>query len=830
MSIGNQRQQVLSTSRSESSTIASRLQIFQNESNTANAITPHHNYVAVDTNNDSSTNLNSSDNSNSVDSSDIPIHISSTPKICNSRRKRNTGGSVQNEIQSESVTHLDCNSKKRVVTQDRHCNHQKDNGTSISSNSSVNRSNRINNGTDKFDGRDLPYPRLLFQSTTETENQRSIRTSSSSTQQHHHVLLINELKKQMNEHYIALNSKYDRIESKLDLLLSSLRADSLSVNTISAQEPKETEETCKSTGAGTTDDDTVAADRENDDKATEDVTNDVNASFTQPPQSSNNDDAVTIPKFMEDSFCFLSHKNDDTMKEDGTTTSPTREEAKRSSSSKSHARLTEAPFFEGAVGEMMRGWEDEETLSSKETKEDDTTASFVMRTTILNTDKSPSTAPTVDIGGSDEEISRVPLLSEQEHQAQKQAQSERGAQSEEQQDGTTLPSTLTLREEEEDGEKERSTFSAGQPKRGSKGGIVSVALNHTIHKRKKRRLSLRDNNISREEGNMRNPTTATNATRRQNINSIFNSTSTNSVNNEENVRGKEQGQTLNSKVLRTRNNKRQKRKRKNSTNEDNDDDNGNAIITTTTTQRITRHNSTTRSIKDRTNNNKTSHQVRYDQIWNKKFQLLQKYKQTHGHCCVPQHSKTLGRWVNTQREHYQLFRKNKKCVMTDERIYLLESIGFKWNSHQNQWFQRFEQLKSFQKKHGHTIVSQRRGGKLGLWVQTQRIQYQLFGKKGKRSSMTQERIDLLESVGFQWNVTVSNGMTKAAENVGVTNSRKEKKKKKKSGNGCDSDDDSSIGAEEQQQAQDERVAHQTTTIRKRNRNTPDRYGIYAKED
>ena len=40
---------------------------------------------------------------------------------------------------------------------------------------------------------------------------------------------------------------------------------------------------------------------------------------------------------------------------------------------------------------------------------------------------------------------------------------------------------------------------------------------------------------------------------------------------------------------------------------------------------------------------------------------------------------------------------------------------------------------------------------LGNWVSTQRAQYKKFQQDPSTSSMTQERIERLESIGFEWN-------------------------------------------------------------------------------
>ena len=75
----------------------------------------------------------------------------------------------------------------------------------------------------------------------------------------------------------------------------------------------------------------------------------------------------------------------------------------------------------------------------------------------------------------------------------------------------------------------------------------------------------------------------------------------------------------------------------------------------------------------------------------------------------------------------------------------MESIKFEWKvENQDTWFENYGKLKEYFKKNGHTIVPQKSGG-LGLWVTRQR---QFF----KKNKLTQEKIDLLNQINFQWRI------------------------------------------------------------------------------
>jgi hypothetical protein len=59
-----------------------------------------------------------------------------------------------------------------------------------------------------------------------------------------------------------------------------------------------------------------------------------------------------------------------------------------------------------------------------------------------------------------------------------------------------------------------------------------------------------------------------------------------------------------------------------------------------------------------------------------------------------------------------------------------------------------QELVKFKKKHGHTNVPQR-NSTLGQWVNTQRKNL-VYSEKGKRSHITQQRMDRLDEIEFDW--------------------------------------------------------------------------------
>mmetsp|Transcript_16268 Transcript_16268/g.23964 ORF Transcript_16268/g.23964 Transcript_16268/m.23964 type:complete len:347 (-) Transcript_16268:82-1122(-) len=144
--------------------------------------------------------------------------------------------------------------------------------------------------------------------------------------------------------------------------------------------------------------------------------------------------------------------------------------------------------------------------------------------------------------------------------------------------------------------------------------------------------------------------------------------------------------------------------------------------------------------------------------WMTKFELLKQYKAKHGDCLVRKRDKTLGQWVYDQRKHYRLLKEGKKAKISQDRIDMLESIGFAWSSmskhfvkYDKLWMSKFEEFKRFMevKQNAFQQIVPEKGTQLCKWIENQRYQYIGF-QKGKQSRLTQERVNLLNSVGFIW--------------------------------------------------------------------------------
>lgn len=116
------------------------------------------------------------------------------------------------------------------------------------------------------------------------------------------------------------------------------------------------------------------------------------------------------------------------------------------------------------------------------------------------------------------------------------------------------------------------------------------------------------------------------------------------------------------------------------------------------------------------------------------------------------------KFQNTCREKNK---KNAKTDLTEERIAVLDKVDFPWKLGNNErWNKHYRDLAEFHSISGNCRVPRGRG--LGEWVSTQRKdmkQYKSGGSGGgdgkmgsKKCYLTRERIDKLNSIGFEWDL------------------------------------------------------------------------------
>jgi hypothetical protein len=139
--------------------------------------------------------------------------------------------------------------------------------------------------------------------------------------------------------------------------------------------------------------------------------------------------------------------------------------------------------------------------------------------------------------------------------------------------------------------------------------------------------------------------------------------------------------------------------------------------------------------------------------WFGRYDELCHFYKEHGHCLVPhQDHPVLAQWVKRQRHQYKLKTTCRHSTLTDEREAALEQLNFVWDSHEEIWDERFNELRSFKEVHGHCNVPTTfpEGPHLSIWVKCQRRQYKLY-LTGSKSNINPYRISKLNETGFVWN-------------------------------------------------------------------------------
>ena len=120
--------------------------------------------------------------------------------------------------------------------------------------------------------------------------------------------------------------------------------------------------------------------------------------------------------------------------------------------------------------------------------------------------------------------------------------------------------------------------------------------------------------------------------------------------------------------------------------------------------------------------------------------------------------------------------------MIDTRERMLTSVGFIWNAHEASWQEKYQRLKLYQFQHGHcNVPSSYYDSSFANWVKNQRRQYKRIVRSHdqhendnhdnannttpnssrqqrsnentdiRKNTLNPNRIELLNSIGFNWN-------------------------------------------------------------------------------
>jgi Helicase associated domain len=137
-----------------------------------------------------------------------------------------------------------------------------------------------------------------------------------------------------------------------------------------------------------------------------------------------------------------------------------------------------------------------------------------------------------------------------------------------------------------------------------------------------------------------------------------------------------------------------------------------------------------------------------DELWNQRYHELEEYIKVHGHCCLPlkcQDYPVLANWVDSQRHEFKNLKNGTRSSMTEERIQLLNKIGFVYSYRDAEWSKKYEQLKAFIEENGRRPTN-KTNKRLHSWLSNQ---WTLARRKfdGEETSLSDERAMRLREIG-----------------------------------------------------------------------------------
>merc|ERR1712238_370843 len=138
-----------------------------------------------------------------------------------------------------------------------------------------------------------------------------------------------------------------------------------------------------------------------------------------------------------------------------------------------------------------------------------------------------------------------------------------------------------------------------------------------------------------------------------------------------------------------------------------------------------------------------------ENYWMDKYEELKQYMKKHGKNKMPTRKEPLGVWCDGQVLEYNKFHSHiKPCYITQERIEMLDKIGFVWDRMGTAWKDAYEELKKYRRENGRCHVPVNYGDKtLFRWIAKQRKKYKNYQEETK-PSLTDEQVKLLRDVGF----------------------------------------------------------------------------------
>ena len=142
-----------------------------------------------------------------------------------------------------------------------------------------------------------------------------------------------------------------------------------------------------------------------------------------------------------------------------------------------------------------------------------------------------------------------------------------------------------------------------------------------------------------------------------------------------------------------------------------------------------------------------------DEKWNRNFEKLKRFKHEHGHCTVPYSylDYSLYVFVCRQRKFWKLKQIQRQHFLSDERKNKLLQLGFVFDLKEHRWNTMFNKLVEHKRRYKTLLVPRHVNMQLYKWVVSQQKAYRFKNTgKGRRRELSQERIDCLLAIDFEF--------------------------------------------------------------------------------
>lgn len=126
--------------------------------------------------------------------------------------------------------------------------------------------------------------------------------------------------------------------------------------------------------------------------------------------------------------------------------------------------------------------------------------------------------------------------------------------------------------------------------------------------------------------------------------------------------------------------------------------------------------------------------------WDIMYEQIYDFYKKNGHTMIPRDDEELAvlyRWASKQRVL------NNKGLLSSEQIDKLSDISFVWNVQLEKWMANYNKLVEFYEIYGGTKIPYAYDKNLNAWCATQRH---------NKNKLSTNQIELLDELGFQWNV------------------------------------------------------------------------------